>query len=247
MAKLILQGYGSTPTITIENNDKKEDITLSLYPIDELNSEHQTSLPNQDGYQILDNNIGYILPSSCSAENRDEGLKKIFNNTKGIIIDMRCYPGDYISFPFLRHLSILKLNHSLITAGDVSYPGYHYFINWEYNNQNFDYTNTYEHKIVVIVNEETQSQAEDNVLGFQLLPQTIAIGSPTAGANGAVSRIPLLGGLQTRITGLGVYYPDGSNLQRCGVKIDEFIEPTIEENRAERDEVLERAIEIIKN
>ena len=48
------------------------------------------------------------------------------------------------------------------------------------------------------------------------------------------------------MSGRGVYYPDGTDLQRKGVKIDEYIEPTIAGIKAGRDEVLERAIEIIE-
>lgn len=47
------------------------------------------------------------------------------------------------------------------------------------------------------------------------------------------------------ISGIGVFYPDGGQTQRVGVRIDEIVEPTIEGVKAGRDEVLERAIEII--
>ena len=97
-----------------------------------------------------------------------------------------------------------------------------------------------------MVNEFTQSQAEDNVLGFQLAPNVTVIGSTTAGADGRVVDFNLPGGITTSMTGLGVYYPDGSNLQRCGVHIDEVINPTIEGIKKGKDEALERAIEMIE-
>jgi hypothetical protein len=46
-------------------------------------------------------------------------------------------------------------------------------------------------------------------------------------------------------SGLGVFYPDGTNTQRVGVRIDHYVTPTIEGIRTGRDELLEKAIELI--
>jgi len=45
---------------------------------------------------------------------------------------------------------------------------------------------------------------------------------------------------------LGVYYPDGSETQRVGIKIDIPIKPTIAGIKAGRDELLEKAFELIE-
>ena len=44
------------------------------------------------------------------------------------------------------------------------------------------------------------------------------------------------------MSGLGVYYPDGRETQRAGIKPDIYVEPTIEGIRAGKDEVLDRAV-----
>ena len=67
----------------------------------------------------------------------------------------------------------------------------------------------------------------------------------TAGADGNVSRISLPGNILTMISGLGVYYPDGTETQRKGVKIDIVIHPSIKGIKEGKDELLEKAIEII--
>ncbi len=61
-----------------------------------------------------------------------------------------------------------------------------------------------------------------------------------------MSRIILPGGIPTGISGIGVYYPDGSETQRVGIVPDIEVKPTIEGLKAGRDEVLEKAIEIIE-
>ena len=50
----------------------------------------------------------------------------------------------------------------------------------------------------------------------------------------------------TSMSGNGIFYPDGSNSQRKGVKIDVTVNPTIEGLRAGKDELLEKALEIIQ-
>jgi C-terminal processing protease CtpA/Prc len=49
----------------------------------------------------------------------------------------------------------------------------------------------------------------------------------------------------TMISGIGVYYPDGTETQRVGIVPDVECKPTIQGIREGRDEVLEKAIEII--
>ena len=136
----------------------------------------------------------------------------------------------------------------MVTVADVSYPGYFFIVNEDKDvpKRVQKKQNAYEKKIVVLVNEQTQSMAEDVTLGLQLATNVTVIGSTTAGADGAVAKFSLPGGIVTYMSGRGVYYPDRSDLQRKGVKIDEYIEPTIAGIKAGRDEVLERAIEIIE-
>jgi C-terminal processing protease CtpA/Prc len=97
------------------------------------------------------------------------------------------------------------------------------------------------------VNEETISQAEYTAMAFRAGDNTVIIGSQTQGADGDISFIPLPGGLKAGISGIGVYYPDGKGTQRIGVVPDIEVKPTIQGIREGRDELLEKAIEIIKN
>ncbi|TNE62503.1 MAG: hypothetical protein EP344_04975, partial [Bacteroidetes bacterium] len=55
----------------------------------------------------------------------------------------------------------------------------------------------------------------------------------------------LPGGLRTMISGIGVYYPNGVETQRFGIVPDIELKPTIDGVRKGKDELLEKAIEII--
>lgn len=76
-------------------------------------------------------------------------------------------------------------------------------------------------------------------------PNVTVIGSTTAAADGNVSAITLPGGISTMISGIGVLYPDGTETQRKGIRIDYEIKPTIQGIKAGKDELLEKAIQII--
>ena len=85
-------------------------------------------------------------------------------------------------------------------------------------------------------------------MGLQAATKTITIGSTTAGADGNFTDwIPLPGGIRTRFSGLGIYYPDGTLAQRNGVKIDIVCNPTIKGALAKTDELIDTAIRVINS
>ena len=57
-------------------------------------------------------------------------------------------------------------------------------------------------------------------MAFRIAPKAKVIGSTTAGADGNVSRIVLPRGISTMISGIGVYYPDGSETKRIRIVPD---------------------------
>lgn len=85
----------------------------------------------------------------------------------------------------------------------------------------------YSGRVVILVDETTQSSAEYHAMAFRQVPGAVVIGSTTAGADGNVSQIVFPGGLSTYFSGIGVFYPDGRPTQRVGIVPDIVIEPTI--------------------
>jgi C-terminal processing protease CtpA/Prc len=82
-------------------------------------------------------------------------------------------------------------------------------------------------------------------MAFRAGDNTTILGSTTAGADGNVSSIMLPGGLRTMISGFGVYYPDGEETQRVGIVPDIEVKPTVKGIREGKDELIEKAIEVI--
>lgn len=101
-------------------------------------------------------------------------------------------------------------------------------------------------RVVFITNARAISYAE-SVMGFvEGNGLGEIVGSATAGANGNVNRFTLPGDFQVTFTGMRVVKHDGSQHHTIGVLPTVPAEPTIEGLRAGRDELLERAIELIE-
>jgi len=186
--------------------------------------------------------IGYI--SLKHLRNADtQKIWDMFRQSKGLIIDIRNYPREFLAYtvgPWLVDTdtefvkaALFNINNpgeftlgtgATLEAGEKKYKG----------------------RVVVLVNELSQSRSEFATMVFQVGRNTTVIGSQTAGADGDISEIFLPGGLKTSISGIGIYYPDGKETQRIGVALDVEIKPTIEGIKAGRDEVLEKAVEYLK-
>jgi C-terminal processing protease CtpA/Prc len=104
----------------------------------------------------------------------------------------------------------------------------------------------YQGRVVVLINEWTQSQAEHSCLAFAAATDVTFIGSATAGANGDVTNLVLPGGLSVSFTGQEVRFAGNRQLQRLGVQPDIRVEPTIAGIRKGQDEVLEAAIDFLQ-
>src|SRR5262249_10180104 len=125
------------------------------------------------------------------------------------------------------------------TQGDLTSPG---AFHWMAPQALTPYQPHYSGKVVILVDESTQSQAEYTTMAFRTAPGAVVIGSTTAGADGNVSTVPLPGGLSSLISGIGVFYPDNRPTQRIGILPDVERTPTIAGIRAGRDELIEEAI-----
>ena len=192
-----------------------------------------TVLPSDILYLYLGSNIGGKVPQEIKA--------------KKMIIDLRAYPvmkkiEGYWEYNTLYPSST---NFSIFTHGSLLQPGLFTFGPIiKAGKENEDY---YQGKKVILVNEVTQSHAEFMTMKYRCTPNTVVMGSTTAGADGNCSSIILPGNFRATFTGLGVYYPDKSETQQIGILPDIEVKNTIQGICKGRDEVLEAAIKYLNN
>lgn len=189
-------------------------------------------------FRLLSPDVAYIKLSSIKSPEIDHYLE-LAAKTKGLIVDIRNYPSEFVVFSLGAHFVEKPIEFVKFTNGDLSNPG---AFHWVDPLSVTPSATHYAGKIVVLVDEVTQSNAEYTTMAFRASPQTVVVGSTTAGADGNVSAIPFPGGFRGMISGIGVFYPDGKPTQQVGIVPDIKVRPTIEGIRDGRDEVLEEGV-----
>ncbi len=100
----------------------------------------------------------------------------------------------------------------------------------------------YDGKIVILIDSRTMSQAEHTALMIESAAPVTYIGSPSVGTNGDLRHLLLPGKVTISFSGLKITRADGTQLQQVGIQPHIWAKPTLAGLRAERDEVLERAL-----
>lgn len=205
----------------------------------------------QPPFRLLADSVGYIYAGTFSREHLAE-VGQTLPRTRALIIDLRTYPlnvdGALIALigQSLRTESVV-VRQALYQT--LALPGLFYrqeqWLFEDFGEVAARCTEPYKGRVILLVDELTQSNPEFKAMAFQSCPQTLTIGSPTSGATGSIVWIPLPGQI-TSFSGVGVLYPDGTPTQTVGVRLDVEVLPTAEGLQAGRDEVLERALELAR-
>lgn len=185
--------------------------------------------------------IGYVNMGIIEKDDLDEMFTNL-KSAESIIFDLRNYPKKTI-LPLSRLFLPDSKIYYQFNFPETNFPGKFYSRKNYIGKKNPDY---YKGNVVVLVDENTQSQAETTVMMFKQHPKSKIIGSNTSGANGDVIFFSIAD-IETSFTGLGAYYPNGRETQRIGIIPDIIIKPTVTGIKNSKDEVLERALEYIKN
>lgn len=236
----LLKSYKDRLLIKYERDGKLHSDIISGSLIHDAHMPSKIQLKKPLCEYLSDGEILYLYLGSDLGGNIPDNI-----TTKGIIIDLRCYPNDrkvkgYWNFT---QLYPAPTEFARFTSSSISTPGlFRFSPPIAVGQMNFTH---YKGKIVILINELAQSHAEFMAMKYRCAPNAVVIGSATAGTDGDATHFSLPGGIQTTITGLGVYYPDKKETQRVGIIPDIEVKPTIKGIKENRDEVLEKAISII--
>ncbi|WP_445778446.1 S41 family peptidase [Shewanella sp.] len=217
--------------------------SLKLFKKEELHVFQLYRKPKgEKSYKTIDGDIGYVTLATIEKKDVDS-IKNQFKDAAGIIIDIRNYPNTPSMYSLGSFFVEDKRAFAKFTYPNINNPG-------EFGVGNVAVLKpsevTFKGKLVVLVNENTQSQAEFTAMAFRAGRDTAIIGSKTSGADGNIVSFALPGLLRTTFSGLGVYYPDGGETQRVGIIPDLEVKQTIEGVKEGRDELVEKAIEVIR-
>ena len=204
----------------------------------------KTNKKQQKAWQLMDDNIGFIDLGELRLKDVDSAMHTLIN-TKALIVDVRKRP-KYTLYAISNYLNKEKVNFASLLLPFQQHPGVFYFDTNYYagpENINEDY---YQGQVILLINENTYSHGEFTCMALQTAPNVLLIGSNTAGADGNVSKIKFPGGITTFFSGLGVYYPNGDQTQRIGIRPDIEVIQTINGVRSGEDELLNAALKYLK-
>ncbi|WP_276481836.1 S41 family peptidase [Paraflavitalea pollutisoli] len=241
----ITGGNTTKINVTIRRAGTAATYQLTRYPFAQLR--YQRPLDTVL-HKILPGNIGYLNMGLLTVSQVDQ-IMPLLQDTRAIIFDIRNYPRSTAKH-VVEYLLAGEVPFATCTYPSFAYPGAFQStlpLKCGPSTPNRRGKFLYAGKVIVLVNETTQSHAEWSTMMFQTVPGCHTMGSQTAGSDGNVSRIPIPGGYTAFMTGLGVYYPDSTPTQRVGVKIDQVVKPTLQGVIDGKDEVLEAAIQYAGN
>jgi hypothetical protein len=243
IARYLLQTNENFFSIKYKRDTATAEIKLDAYPREKMKI-NMAELYGKEGppFKLIGTDIAYLYPGSLKPGEIQKVMPEIAK-TKGLIVDLRCYPSDFIVFSLGEFLLPKAADFVKFSNGSIATPGL--FTLTEALKVGKDNSDNYKGKVVIIINELTQSQAEYTTMALRTAPRATVIGSTTAGADGNVSQFFLPGGISTMISGIGVYYPNGKETQRIGIVPDITVKPTIKGIKDGKDELLEKALEVI--
>lgn len=235
----ITGGIDSVVQLSVRRNEERITITANRYRYIQDKTPRDTI-----AWKMLPGNIGYVHMGKLQPKQVGAMFKEL-KETRGIIFDLRHYPNRTVT-DLCKYLYPGSTQFAKTLQANLDYPGtYRWSSVTFYGPTKKESFPHYNGRIVVLVNANTQSQAEWTTMAIQAIPGVITIGSQTSGADGNVSQLYLTGNYKVMMTGLAVFYPDGTPTQQTGVRIDIKVQPTVKGIREGRDELLEKATEIL--
>lgn len=245
----LVQTKGATAQVTVLR--KGEEVQLQ---VGTTKNWYREKNPYQTGL-LEGENIGYLDPSTLTSQEQLEEWMGQVQDTDGLILDLRYYPGVPVGYILGEFLIPQPTEFARLALSDPTTPGQFYVQEGAYccgkgwmaqtgqGNQEYP---AYSGKVVILMDQRSQSQSEFTTMALRQAPQAVVLGTPSVGADGDIARLPLPGGVVVTFSGLGVYTPEGEQTQRVGVQPDVWCEPTLDGIREGRDELVEQAIAIIQ-
>lgn len=197
----------------------------------------------EDGSE-LSPGIVYFNLDGTSLAALTTNLAKL-STAKGIVFDLRGYPADAGS-AVLPYLSDTNLKSAQWRVPIIARPNYQRVrfnvSNWNLPPQRPRLTSN----IAFLTDGRAISYAESCMGIVEAYKLGEIVGAATAGSNGNITSVQLPAGYNVSWTGMQVLKHDGSRHHGVGILPTVPVTPTKEGLAAGRDEVLERAIEVVK-
>jgi len=250
--KLTLENAaGATRTVTLTRNSQNRDGTVFRPRIRDVSRLVET--------RMLDPRIAYLRLATFDDEKVVEGVnaeldRLDLDQLQGMILDLRYNIGgdDRFAYPIVARL----VDHA-VSGSTWRTPEYHpAYASWGKAEKPLqgdtvriepDARKRYTGPLVILTGPNTMSTSEDFLVPLDYSGRALIVGEPTAGTTGNPVNVRLPGGAILRVCSLWSTYPDGREFVGRGIEPHVVVHPTVAGIRANRDEVLEKAVEVLAN
>jgi C-terminal processing protease CtpA/Prc len=166
---------------------------------------------------------------------------------RGVIFDMRGYPGTAEAWKVLRYTASDTLHSAHWLIPRVTKPDH---VDMVFDTSGWPVVPLAPHfggRIAFLTDGRAISAAETFMGIVEAYHLGAIVGGPTAGTNGNVNPFVLPGDYTVRWTGMKVLKHDGSRHHGVGVQPTIPVSPTVAGLAAGRDEVLERGLQVVSS
>ncbi|MCI3936913.1 S41 family peptidase [Chryseobacterium aahli] len=244
----------STKIDMIDTSNKEKYEIIVNYLQDKIKKLESRKITHKDvAYFKINETLAFI--NNVDDDKIDAKMDSILGSAakkKAIVFDMRAYP-DWGGFPFhyiYKYFSPVENYFSKYYAPNLKNIGT--FIYLEDSANYFPKikdktTYNYKGKVFILVNSETRSASEWYSMSLQkIFPQSLTIGQQTSGGDGDLVKVKLPGDYLLEFTGNGIFYPDNSQTQQIGVRINELIKYKDQDILDKKDLEFERVLNDLK-
>lgn len=236
----LLRGTPETAEVVIERGGQEFQLEVNRVPIEDMDWLLASGPAyGSEAFSIMDSGFGYVDLSSLSMEDVDS-VRETFASLPGMVIDMRGYPAEMVLYQMAEFLVPEPEPFCLVSRADLDEPGTFFMAETLFAGGGGE--GSFQGPVALLIDEGSVSSAEFHAMAWRLAPEARVFGHATAGADGNVNTFTLPGNLRTGFSGLGIYWPDGSETQRTGILPDTVVTPAVQGIRDGRDEVLEAAV-----
>ncbi len=226
------------------NNSKTIILKLNKNLFPYFNDYYERQQPKKNNnadslFKIYPDKIAYLDMNLFSDKNLRNALSKLLD-CKTWILDCRSYP-KYFPYSITRYISNKRKPFGIAYKPNYKYPGL-FSYDLQKTSRVMYLGKKFKGNIIILLDGNTQSAAEWQIMHIQALTKPLLIGSNTAGADGGAVSILLQNNILTYFTGTAVFYPNGKATERIGIQPDIFVTPTIKGIKENRDEIIEKAL-----
>ena len=238
----------------IDITDKAKYAILETYLTEKIKKNASHKITHKDvAYFKINKTYGFI--NNVDDDKMDSKMDSILTDAskkKAIVFDMREYPdwGGFVNHFVYKYFSPVENYFYKYYAPNLKNIGTFYYLEdskYYFPEIKDKKTHSYSGKVFILVNPETRSASEWYSMSLQkIFPQSLTIGQQTSGGDGDVVKVKLPGNYLLEFTGNGIFYPDNSQTQQLGIRMNELIKYSDKDILEERDLEFDRVLNSIK-